>query len=587
MAEGSSSSSTTSYHVTQQSRRDKLRVLPHLPYDPSLLPPPPPPPPPAHSFLFPPSSPGSLVKEDPASSNLLSFLGGSPHHIYAPSANPSSSIRDRNPGLLCTSHSLGGQLGYPPYGSVDSAAGNNARGLSLSLCSRVNAQGGGGGNCNEQGNHTVPLALPLPLPYPLELNLESYGSGLGHRDSSRGDITIGPTGPFTGYSLVLRRSRFLKPAQQLLDEIRNAGVGIFAAAERGSESDPILMEGFGEGFGYAVDHCGVGGEKKSRLKSMLEEVCRRYKQCYKQLQNVVAYFECVPGLGNAAPYVNLALKVMSKHFRCLKDVIIDQFLFTMKAVRGDDVMRLEMEKRPHLGHRGIQISGILEHQPVWRPQRGLPEHAVTVLRAWLFDHFLHPYPTDIDKLMLAKETGLSRSQVSNWFINARVRLWKPMVEEIHMLEMQQKQKTSQALPRDERNVTQTSKNPFPSSSSVPSTSAPRLNNPLAMRTIGEIPADGSSLRNERTHLLSHVVGESKEKAKTSGVTLTLGLHHQNNNVMSVSTAVPVGAVQQRLGLGLEMNGEGHVMGGSYGLQERHFERDAYGGNVQVLRDFAG
>lgn len=25
-------------------------------------------------------------------------------------------------------------------------------------------------------------------------------------------------------------------------------------------------------------------------------------------------------------------------------------------------------------------------------------------------------------------------QVSNWFINARVRLWKPMIEEIHMLE---------------------------------------------------------------------------------------------------------------------------------------------------------
>lgn len=27
-----------------------------------------------------------------------------------------------------------------------------------------------------------------------------------------------------------------------------------------------------------------------------------------------------------------------------------------------------------------------------------------------------------------------RMQVSNWFINARVRLWKPMIEEIHMLE---------------------------------------------------------------------------------------------------------------------------------------------------------
>ena len=28
--------------------------------------------------------------------------------------------------------------------------------------------------------------------------------------------------------------------------------------------------------------------------------------------------------------------------------------------------------------------------PTWRPQRGLPARSVTVLRAWLFDHFLHP-----------------------------------------------------------------------------------------------------------------------------------------------------------------------------------------------------
>lgn len=30
-------------------------------------------------------------------------------------------------------------------------------------------------------------------------------------------------------------------------------------------------------------------------------------------------------------------------------------------------------------------------QPVWRPQRGLPERAISVLKTWLFDHFLHPY----------------------------------------------------------------------------------------------------------------------------------------------------------------------------------------------------
>lgn len=37
--------------------------------------------------------------------------------------------------------------------------------------------------------------------------------------------------------------------------------------------------------------------------------------------------------------------------------------------------------------------------------------------------------------MLAKQTGLTRSQVSNWFINARVRLWKPMVEEMYTEEL--------------------------------------------------------------------------------------------------------------------------------------------------------
>ncbi|KAK1394354.1 hypothetical protein POM88_013410 [Heracleum sosnowskyi] len=85
------------------------------------------------------------------------------------------------------------------------------------------------------------------------------------------------------------------------------------------------------------------------------------------------------------------------------------------------------------------------HQPVLRPQRGLPERAVAVLRAWLFDHFLHPYPTDTDKHMLATQTGLTRNQVSNWFINARVCVWKPMVEEIHVLETKGSAKLSSQM----------------------------------------------------------------------------------------------------------------------------------------------
>jgi len=84
--------------------------------------------------------------------------------------------------------------------------------------------------------------------------------------------------------------------------------------------------------------------------------------------------------------------------------------------------------------RALQQLGMIQHN-AWRPQRGLPERAVSVLRAWLFEHFLHPYPKDSDKHILAKQTGLTRNQVSNWFINARVRLWKPMVEEMYLEEI--------------------------------------------------------------------------------------------------------------------------------------------------------
>ncbi|GMH43892.1 hypothetical protein BSKO_11826 [Bryopsis sp. KO-2023] len=53
-----------------------------------------------------------------------------------------------------------------------------------------------------------------------------------------------------------------------------------------------------------------------------------------------------------------------------------------------------------------------------------------VLREWLLQHFDKPYPTDQEKDMLSEATGLSRTQVSNWFINARVRTWRPMIQEL-------------------------------------------------------------------------------------------------------------------------------------------------------------
>ncbi|XVE96946.1 hypothetical protein REPUB_Repub02eG0268000 [Reevesia pubescens] len=449
---------------------------------------------------------------------------------------------------------------------------------------------------------------------PLELNLQRYESAIytdkvtasgyvlpsiiGASASTSNEVSrcSAPLGPFTGYASILKGSRFLRPAQQLLEEFCDVGGGIYAEKITPDSSlmEPPLQNLSATGFIDDPLGGGDGGEsrrKKSRLISMLDEVYRRYKQYYQQMQAVVASFEYVAGLGNAAPYANLALKSMSKHFRCLKNAITDQLQFNNKAhgqisPGKDECPRFGNTDRS-LYNRHVHTSGFLEHQPVWRPQRGLPERAVTVLRAWLFEHFLHPYPTDTDKLMLAKQTGLSRSQVSNWFINARVRLWKPMVEEIHMLETRQGQKASQKEDRNANKSCDHLSSANSLASENPSTSTQRVQDSPAKRTRTELPdlPVGSEPINLSTYnsLSSQPnVGIGVSMAGGSGgVSLTLGLHQ--NNGIGLSDPFPINAAQ-RFGLGLEVSSEGYVIGG-FEAQNRHFGRDVIGG--QLLHDFVG
>ncbi|KAA8544083.1 hypothetical protein F0562_021740 [Nyssa sinensis] len=297
--------------------------------------------------------------------------------------------------------------------------------------------------------------------------------------------TTGPLGPFTGYATILKNSKFLKPAQQLIDEfcsvmgpkstntcevsnkisqeVRASADAANAAEFRAKggdsgvssstfySSNEISGEAVVAGSSSIESYRPEYQQKKARLMYMHEEVCRRFKQYHEQMQMVVSSFESVAGLTAATPYISLALRTVSSQFRCLKNAISDQLRHTRKAL-GEDLSsptagtssnkadpstaRLKLIEHSFQKHKsgGGNLGFFEPQQHIWRPQRGLPERSVAVLRAWLFEHFLHPYPTDTDKHMLATQTGLTRNQVSNWFINARVRVWKPMVEEIHSLE---------------------------------------------------------------------------------------------------------------------------------------------------------
>ncbi|KAF8977527.1 hypothetical protein BGZ46_007319 [Entomortierella lignicola] len=65
-----------------------------------------------------------------------------------------------------------------------------------------------------------------------------------------------------------------------------------------------------------------------------------------------------------------------------------------------------------------------------KKRRGnLPKTVTSVLKSWLVQNAIHPYPTEEEKMRLSEATQLSMNQISNWFINARRRILQPILVE--------------------------------------------------------------------------------------------------------------------------------------------------------------
>ncbi|KAA8549965.1 hypothetical protein F0562_001676 [Nyssa sinensis] len=370
------------------------------------------------------------------------------------------------PTAVAASNSTGSATdGTSQLGFRRPALSPTQQGLSLSLSSQQPAYR------SLTTEHDIQAQGPVTVILPTSGD-EMRGSG-----GSPSSVSAVSNG-ISGIQSVILGSKYLKATQQLLDEVVNVGKGIKTDSLDGTKEkakmnkEPIAVTGEGSSGGG-------GGEsstkrataelttaqrqelqmKKAKLVSMLDEVEQRYRQYHHQMQIVVTTFEQAAGFGSAKSYTALALQTISKQFRCLKDAISSQIKATSKNLGEEDCLggKIEGSRLKFVDHqlrqqRALQQLGMIQHN-AWRPQRGLPERAVSVLRAWLFEHFLHPYPKDSDKHMLAKQTGLTRSQVSNWFINARVRLWKPMVEEMYLEETKDHEKNG-----SEENGTKTEPN---------------------------------------------------------------------------------------------------------------------------------
>ncbi|WOK95604.1 BEL1-like homeodomain protein 4 [Canna indica] len=331
----------------------------------------------------------------------------------------------------------------------------------------------------------------------------------------------------------MRNSRYSRAAQELLEEFCSVG----REQLKGKKTDRNPSSGGGgEGGSSSSSKVDVTApnlssadkfeyqRRKTKLVSMLDEqVDKRYSHYCGQMRMVVSSFDSVMGFGAAAPYTGLARKAMSRHFRCLKDAIAAQVKRTCEVlgekngaggsagITKGETPRLRLLDRSLRRQRAFYQMGMME-PGAWRPQRGLPERSVSILRAWLFEHFLNPYPSDADKLLLSRQTGLSRSQVSNWFINARVRLWKPMMEDIYQEEFKEDD--------DEFQAEQSKK-----TSTIVEATPPKEQGASSEGDHLSAASDNVFISSTGNHMYCYGAMPMSFAATSSDVSLTLGLRH--------------------------------------------------------------
>uniref|UniRef100_A0ACD5WRP2 Uncharacterized protein n=1 Tax=Avena sativa TaxID=4498 RepID=A0ACD5WRP2_AVESA len=287
--------------------------------------------------------------------------------------------------------------------------------LSLSLHQQQHHLGGGlSRQQHQQQNHEPPAASWM-------LQHEHDAAPHGH-----------------GAAWELRSSRFLHPAQQLLQGFCSLPADSTAKRAKPPQKQEDGTGGEGSssstsGWAPSAQIQAMDALELQRLKDklyiMLEEVDRRYRRYCEQMRGLAGGFEAMAGERAAAGYTALAARTISRHFRSLRDGIVAQLQAVRKALGEKDVSapgmtrgdtpRLKVLDQCIRQQKALhQNGGFMESHP-WRPQRGLPERAVTILRAWLFEHFLHPYPSDVDKHILSRQTGLSRSQVRTYTVHHR------------------------------------------------------------------------------------------------------------------------------------------------------------------------
>ncbi|KAK8955880.1 Homeobox protein ATH1 [Platanthera guangdongensis] len=256
----------------------------------------------------------------------------------------------------------------------------------------------------------------------------------------------------------LQESRFLAVVEEILAEIASFAMGDVgeiddslaevinsAKISSSSSSSGYIVKGFTESGSHEFPQEQQTNSKKSELAIhkiihfpmhsfdiffLCLKIDQTFSKFTEQIQKVVTALHAAAALGSHLP-ARFAASKISSFYKNMRDKITLHIVCTDRESKLECVQDEERKCDFSFVEMQWALQKLKHDRLPWRPQRGLPEKSVSVLRAWMFQNFLHPYPKDNEKQLLAISSGLTKRQVSNWFINARVRLWKPMIEEMY------------------------------------------------------------------------------------------------------------------------------------------------------------
>lgn len=155
-------------------------------------------------------------------------------------------------------------------------------------------------------------------------------------------------------------------------------------------------------------------DERQALRVVMENMEKWWHASYETLQSINDESSQLVGFG-IAPVPPTPLPVRLQHHMKLMVLAIENLL---KRPEAPPVIREAPAHDPNSEDYWKAVGRQYENNPR------------QVLQEWMLQHFDKPYPSGDDKKLLADITGMSQVQVSNWFINCRVRTWRPMVEQL-------------------------------------------------------------------------------------------------------------------------------------------------------------